>query len=236
MATRQEDAESPEARRWRYVFYSLGVGFLLMFGVMSVLQNGPSYVLLVAAVVCLIASRLNDLTKFKFSATGVEGEMREAIADAKATVVQLQFLAEQQAKSILHLMQSEGRWGGGDPRLKDQMRLEILSTLRQIGISENRIAEVTSIEYPWIAFDYALLVTRGLSPPTQDQATRWNEFFHSAERQKGVGSEPSPEELRTFLAEMNVISPEVDERLKDYAYFVKHKRHRRPEVWGQRFS
>ena len=236
MANSIDKSDSPAVRHWRYGFYSLSVAFLVLFGAISVRQNGPSYLLLVAAVVCLVASRLHDLTKFKFSATGVEGELREAIADAKATVVQLQFLAEQQAKSILHLMQSEGRWGGGDHRLKDQMRLEILSTLRQIGISENRIAEVTSIEHPWIAFDYAHLVTRGLSPPTQDQATRWNEFFHSAERQKGVGSEPSPEELRSFLADMNIISSDVDERLKDYAYFVEHKRHRRPEVWGQRFS
>lgn len=227
--------ETTADRRWRYAFYAIGIVFLTMFAVVSWQQNGPAFVLLVAAALCFIASRLVDITKFKLSASGIEAELRDVLADAKATVVQLHFLAEQQAKFTLHLMQSEGRFGGGDPSMKSKMRAEILSMLRDVGLSQARIDEVTKVEHPWIAFDYSQWVTRRLTPPTQERSAEWNAFFHGSSR-RGVGYEPSPAELRAFLGEVGTITEDVDEKLKDYDHFVQTKTHRRPEVWNQRFD
>jgi hypothetical protein len=223
--------ESQTDKRWRYGFYGLAAAFLAAFAVVVLVQNGASFLLLIAAGLCLVASRLPDITKFKLTAGGLETELRDALEEAQATVKQVQYLAAENAKLALFLIQADGRWGGGSPKHKDEMRSAVLGSLRTLGLSEAEVSRVLDIERPYIRFDHAHLVTRRLSPP-RDQLNEWNAFFD--ESHQGVGNERSPEELRDFLQSLGLIDQTVDDLLQDYAFYEATGQIRRPEVWADR--
>ncbi|MEP9373540.1 hypothetical protein [Mesorhizobium sp. KR1-2] len=222
--------------RWRNIFYLFSAVFLIIFAYLVISGRDGQVITLVAAFVCLLASRFNDVVKFKLSGSGLEGEMREILQEARATVSQLHFLAEEFSKNILWSMQSHGRWGGTSPENQNNMRGNVISTLRNLGVREEKISEVVSVEYPYIDFDYATYVTRSLGGNLQDEERqKWNDFF-SADKRKGIGYEPKPDELEVFLKSVNLLEADTRERLEDYRYFLKHRKHRRPDQWDKRLE
>ncbi len=93
-----------------------------------------------------------------------------------------------------------------------------------------------SVEHPYIDFDYAYFVTHKLPTSLSDEGHKqWNEFY-SADRRKGIGFEPSPDELEAFLQKLDLINEEVAARLSDYRYFKRTRTHRRPDVWKTRLE
>ncbi|TIO74442.1 MAG: hypothetical protein E5X74_18750 [Mesorhizobium sp.] len=221
---------------WRNIFYVLCVAFLGLFGYFVLNGKDGQVITLIASFVCLLASRFNDVVKFKFSGSGLEGEMREVLQEARATVSQLHLIAEELSKNILWSMQAHGRMGGTSPESQHEMRNKVIATLEALGVAKERIAHVVAVEYPYIDFDYAHYVTRPLNMKVQDEdRIKWSEFFSSKKR-KGIGFEPKPEELEKFLESVNLLDAETTERLEDYKYFLKHRKHRRPNEWDKRFE
>ncbi|CAH0339412.1 hypothetical protein [Rhizobium sp. CECT 9324] len=216
---------------WRNLFYSIAVILIAVFIYLLLNERHGQFLALLAAFICLVAARFDDLAKFKLSKDGLEGEMREVIDEARATLAQLHLLAEEQSRFMLWSMQSNGRWGGMKIESQDRMRASVVSTLKTLGVTEQKIEDVVSVEYPFIDFDYASYVTRKLGNGLNEDAHKaWNEFF-SSERRKGIGFQPSPDELETFLASLDLVSDDVKQRLEDYRYFKKVRKHRRPEEW-----
>lgn len=223
--------ESKADKWWRFGFYALGAAFLVAFAVVSIIQNGAAFLLLIAAGLALLASRLPDITKFKLTAGGLETELREALAEAQATVSQLQFLAAENAKLSLFLIQADGRWGGGGSTLKAAMRENVMSSLEKLGLTAEMIRDVQAVEKPYLHFDHANWVTHNLRP-TSENTAKWNEFFGQRSRQ-GIGHEHTPSELRAFLTEMNMLSEDIEGRLQDYEHYHRTDEIRRPEVWAR---
>ena len=111
---------------------------------------------------------------------------------------------------------------------------KLLQNLREIGLSEKEIEEVRKAQRPYVLFDYASFITRGLHDTVSgDKRAQWNEFF-SADRRKGIGYEPSPDELQEFLSSIDLMTDEVREHIEDYRYYEQHTKHRRPEEWKHR--
>jgi len=221
---------------WRHTFYGAVVVFLVIFLYLLLSGKEGLYITLLAAFVCLVAARFDDIVKFKFSKDGLEGEMREVIDEARATVGQLGMLGEQLSKVILWSMQGSGRYGGMSTASQQQMRETVVSTLKKLGVNDARIADVVSVEYPFIDFDYSYFVTRGLGGNLQEEdRQKWNAFF-SSEKRKGIGYEASPDELEELLGSLNLLTDDVKERLEDYRHFLKNRTHRRPDVWNNRFE
>ena len=221
--------------RWRNVFYLFCAIFLVIFIYLVTYEKGGQWVTLLAAVISLLASRFDDVVKFKFSKSGVESEMREVLQEARATVSQLHLLAGELSKIILWTMQAQGRWGG-NPKSQNEMRDKVIETLANLGVDKEKISEVVSVEHPYIDFDYAAYVTRPLHREVHgDNLQKWNEFF-SPDKRKGIGYEPKPNELEDFLKSVNLFSDDVKERLEDYRYFLKNRKHRRPNEWDKRFE
>ena len=216
---------------WRNVFYGLAV-ILFVVLIYLILKNlDGQWTTLFGAFICLVAARFDDLAKFKLSKDGLEGEMRQVIDEAKATLEQLHSVAETQSRMILWSMQAHGRWGGFDLKDQQQMRDAVVSNLKALGVSSPKIENVLSVEYPYMDFDYSNYVTRDLGRGLNGEALKaWGEFFSSDVR-KGIGYQPSPDELEKFLASVDLLSDEVKERLEDYRHFLKTRKHRRPEEW-----
>ncbi len=221
---------------WRNIFYALCVAFLGLFGYLVLYGKEGQFFTLLASLLSLLASRFNDVIKFKLSGASLEGEMREVLQEARATVSQLHLLAEELSKTILWSIQAHGRWGGTSPKTQNDMRGKVIATLKNLGVGSEKISEVVAVEYPYIDFDYAMYVTRPLNSSLQgEDRQKWNEFF-SADKRKGIGYEPKPGELEEFLKSVNLLDAETKERLEDYSYFLKHRKHRRPDQWDKRLE
>jgi hypothetical protein len=223
-------------RLWRNLFYFGAVAFLALFAYRLFEEKDGQFLTLLSACICLVAARFEDIVKFKFSKDGLEGEMRQVIDDAKATVAQLNLLGVELSKAILWSMQAQGRFGGTSSDSQDAMREKVLTTLTTLGASEAQIADVKAVEYPYIDFDYAYFVTHRLPTSLNEDGHKlWNEFY-SAEKRKGIGFEPSPDELEAFLKKLGPITDETAARLDDYRYFKAHRIHRRPANWKRRLE
>ena len=220
-------------RIWQSIFQLAALVLLGLFAFLVVTARDGQFATLCAIVLALIGSRMKDLLKFKLSPTGLEGELRTVIDEARATVAQLHALAVTQAKALLQANQSLGRFGGGSLEgIKDRVRGEIVENLGKIGLSQAGIDSVLAVEYPYIQFDYAYEVTRQIQHSVpEDKRPQWNNFFYSSNR-SGIGFEPSPDEIEAFLGSVGMIDADTHERILDYRHFVKSRKHRRPEVWA----
>ncbi|ERP98408.1 hypothetical protein Q669_19065 [Labrenzia sp. C1B10] len=218
-------------KTWANVFLALSVLFLGAFGYFLWADGNGQMTSLIAVALCLVASRFGDLKTLKVTPGSVHAEMQSVVKEAKATIDQLHSLAISQSKFMLQMNQAEGRWGGASRAEKDRIRSEILSILVKLEVDRDAIEEVKSVEYPYQHFDYCSAVTKnlkgasglGLSPAQQE---KFNAFF-SSDIRKGIGFEPSPNELEEFLQENDLIDDEVKERLLDYRQFHEHQTHRR---------
>lgn len=215
-------------KTWTNIFYTLAVAFLGLFAYLLFESREGQLLSILAALVALLGSRMKDVLKFKFSATGIEAEMQSLLDEAKATVTQLHLLAVNQAKILLESVQAAGRWGGGSSRQdKERMRTTVVETLTRLGVERSQIEEVLAVERRYVHFDYAHAVTHDLKP-TQDKIADWNDFFSDRKR-KGIGSEPKPDELEAFLDSIGLLDWELKERLDDYRHYDQTGSHRRPD-------
>lgn len=220
------------AKFWRHAFYSLAVTLIAIFVYLLLQGRDGQFLALLAAFMCLVAARFDDIAKFKLSKDGLEGEMRQVLDEAKATLEQLHSVAETQSRMILWSMQAHGRWGGFDFDSQTEMRETVVANLRALGVSQAKIDAVLSVEHPYIDFDHASFVTNAVDTTSfnVDTTAAWNEFF-SPDIRKGFGCQPSPDELEAFLAKWNLITGEVNERLTDYRHYLATRTHRRPDAW-----
>jgi hypothetical protein len=213
---------------WANIFYMMAVTFLGLFAYLLFQGRDGQLLSILAALVSLLGSRMREVLKFKFSATGIEAEMRSLIDEAKATLEQLHLLAINQSKILLESVQAAGRWGGGSTQKdKELMRTNILMTLKKLGVEPDKIAEVLAVEHRYVHFDYYLAVTRNLRP-SETNRSAWDDFF-SHDKRKGIGFEPSPDELEAFLVSVELVDDEVKEFLVDYRHYDRTSTHRRPD-------
>lgn len=80
-------------------------------------------------------------------------------------------------------------------------------------------------------FDYAygILGDNAPSDLPQEEVEEWNKL-----RAGGLDHIPSPEAIEKFLQKGNKLTPERQELLADYRYYIEHHEHRRPDVWLKR--
>jgi hypothetical protein len=215
-------------KSWTNLFYVMAVAFLGLFAYLLFYGRDGQLLSILAALVSLLGSRMREVLRFKFSATGFEAEMRSLIDEAKVTLEQLHLLAINQSKILLESVQAAGRWGGGSTRKdKELMRENILMTLKKLDVEPDKIAEVLAVERRYVHFDYCQAVTRNLRR-SETNREAWDGFF-SDDKRKGIGFEPSPDELEAFLVSADLVDDEVRELLSDYRHYDRTSTHRRPD-------
>jgi hypothetical protein len=211
---------------WTNLFYLMAVAFLGLFAYLLFYSHDGQLLSILAALVSLLGSRMREVLRFKFSATGIEAEMRSLIDEAKATLEQLHLLAINQSKILLESVQAAGRYGGGSTQKdKELIRTSILVTLKKLGVESDKIDEVLAVERRYVRYDYCQAVTRNLTP-SETNRNAWNDFFSHSKR-TGIGFEPGPDELEAFLDSVGLIDDEVKECLADYRHYDRTSTHRR---------
>lgn len=135
----------------------------------------------------------------------------------------------------MFLWESEAGKHMGIGPLQSAKRGEIIQQLlTNAALTEKEMADVRSVSLPFIRWRYADYVTQAVSHVnwSPEQSKAWNEFF-SGDLRRGIGFEPSPQQLREFVEAHGFLNPELDERLKDYASWETSQQHRRRAVWDE---
>lgn len=206
----------------------LGIGLWAGFS-----QNtGVLTVGFLSFVVLLFTANIDSIAEFKASGTGIEAKTREVIQKAEGTMAELQLLAKQVGKVTLSLVKRSGRIGGYADDEADEIKESILGTLSEVGITETEFREVLHDWNKLTEFDYSHYILGGSTIPegvSSETLKEWKSL-----RSGGIKEIPSPKDLQAFLSKHNFLTPEIEEWLKDYQYFIENRCHRRPKEWEQR--
>ena len=208
---------------------------LLFMVVQYAREKDGSIPALIAAVACLFFANIDSIKSFQLSGMGFQAETREVVREARDTIEQTKLLATELAKFALLVINAEGRMGGGiDLDKKREASDRILQTLRDLHVDEREVTAVADVEYAYVCFDFPFYITLGIHRRLdQTKLREWDDFF-AANKRKGIGHEPSPDELRRFLASVGLLTPQLAELIEDYNYYRQNHRQRRPEIWATR--
>jgi hypothetical protein len=180
----------------------------------------------------IVAGNLDRIEKFKWSSDGIEAQTREVIERAEIAVSELQLLAVHLATLSLSLVKRQGRLGGYKDDEQEQIRSSVFNVLTKLSITPSQTEQVLDEWHRFVEFDYAHFILGGSNTPlnaSPEVLSKWR-----ALRGGGIAGYPAPHELRIFLTKNNFISEELEERLKDYEYYIQHRTHRRPSSWKDR--
>lgn len=184
----------------------------------------------ISFILIVFINNLDKISEIKATAKGFEAKTREIVEKAEVTIEQLQKIALVLADTELSVVIRSGRWGGFTKEEKEKLKNSVLSILDQLKIPVSEQEKI--LDHDWnryIIFDYAHALSGGSYVPdglTSDQLKEWE-----ALRSGGVNNPATPEQLKNFLEKYGYLNQEIEEFLKDYEYFLKNKKHRRPEVW-----
>jgi hypothetical protein len=186
-----------------------------------------------ASMAFLIAANLDRITEFKASRTGFEAKTREVtevIEKAENTITELQLLSKEMAKLTLSLVKRSGRWGKTyEFDEEESIRESVLNVLKKLGIPETENPDLLSDWHKFDDFDYSRSVLGNGHIP-QNLAPEFIEEWQLLIR-GGLSNIPTPPAIRVFLNKTGLMTPEFEERVKDYEYYLEHRKHRRPDEW-----
>ncbi len=211
---------------------------ILVAALVAGFYGAPTWLMTIALgglIAMLIAANLNLFSRFKVSESGIEAEMREArqvITRAESTLSELQLLARNIGELTLSLVKRSGRWGGYNDGEQEKMKTSVLQVLKKVGVPETEFPRILSEWNKFTEFDYAHAILGGSIVPhtTNDALMRdWKSL-----REAGIVKIATPQDIRNFFMMYNLMTPTLEEYLKDYEHFVATKEHRRPDVWADR--
>ena len=187
-------------------------------------------------ILLFFAAADNRLKKFKLGKEGFEGELYQLVNKTKVTVEQLQELAVTLSEAVISLLYREGRFGGGySEKSRKRIQEKCLEILRRLEVPSPELEHVMADAYRCTEFDYVefcLGGSRGIPGLSREQQEELERL-----RDTGIDGEyPDPDTIEDFLRRCGKLTSEAQERIKDYRFYKEHRRHRRPEVWDNRFT
>ncbi len=216
---------------WKNVLNGLGV-LLLVFMAYLIWEDRNGQVLaFLAGGLCLVVANTDVIEELHLSLTGFRAKTRKVIQEAEDTTTALRLISKDFSRLFVTLLYGEGRIGGATDEDLEAYENTLLKNLKDIGLGDDDLEDVRREARPFVLFDYARAITWQLQVP-DDRCVEWEEFY-SADRRKGFGFEPSPDELEAFLDSMDNLTDEIRARIEDYRYYQEHTRHRRPDEWAR---
>ena len=203
---------------------TLWAGYTDKVGVMAILT------LLVFGL--LFFANIEKFSEFTAGLKGFSAKPREVIAEAKAVTTEIKQLAkvlvENQISSLIH----HNRLSSIGELEKENRKDELLDRLRSIDVPEDEVQETLGDWYKYMIRDYSQAIigegacgaaAKGIS---QDCYEEYMEF-----RNRTSENPATPDELEQFFEKFKILTPEKKEQIEDYGYYLKEKKHRRPDEW-----
>jgi len=159
----------------------------------------------------------------------VKAKMKETIREATASIENLQKVATVTSKATLTDLMAGGFMGG--MRLEKRLELhdEVIESLKEIGASQEQLAEAESDWKKGIAIVYHRAIRKAVEE--RKHPNRVNP--EASEAQKNAGKEikdlldfenwavPSPHQIKVILKKYNIDSTQVNKWIEDYDHFLK---------------
>ena len=215
--------------------WTIWVGLLLViFGPVLLLveqESHAGWAAMFAGLIIMMASRFEDVQEIGLASFRMK--MFERRVDQLEGVVRdIKRLAKESSRLALASIQFSGRLSGFTHDYKTRVLADTRRLLNELHVPPEEIAEVESLWHAAVEFDYALWAT-GLSQVPDDLpqqlTTNWKQL-----RQGGIEGRSTPEEIRMFLSDADMLTSERKEILNDYEHYISTRQHRREDEWRQR--
>lgn len=187
-------------------------------------------------VFCILATRLDDITNLKFGATGVAAQLEKKLREAEATVQQLQNIAEMFAQLSIQQISASNRLDGMKPAEKREAIAKIETGLEAINLDKPRIKKVLETQFTYDDFDYYHWTMYDVFHSGDKDVVAKREAFKREFPDRGLGSNPPPDEVERFLKLNGWAKGETSERLRDWKQYRRTRKHRRRDEWEARYD
>lgn len=146
---------------------------------------------------------------------------REAQSIKDEVIKPLRQFAIEYSKFFLVSVHTQVTYGASGAHT-DEIRNDIESCLRRIGLSESEFSSVLDAEYPYVCRQYYQNAINDITPKLrQNHPDEWRKF-HSKYNDLDF---PDPSELRSFISTFNDL-PDIERKIKDFEYYYDNRRHR----------
>lgn len=194
-----------------------------------------------ASLICLfslIFLMVINIEKIEvFKLWGLEAQLKKTIAEANATLKQLQDMALSLSTPVyselalqgmfMHTVTFENRY---------QYKLSLDKSLEEVGIPKEKIEEASKLWTIVAAYGLSLLITKddkGETILTEADAKEWDTL--SCLYFKDDKFIPA-DQIQKFLEDKKLLNTTTEEKLSDYRFFLAKKEIRRTERWRAGFS
>ena len=217
----------------KLIFYTLAfIVLAVAIGAGFSRINAVLIVGFLAFIFIMFINNLDRISEIKANGKGFEAKTREVIEEAKITIKEMQNMVKLISTTELSLVMRTGRWGGYSDEEKEILKDNVLDILTQLNISKEE-QEIVLVEWhKWIIFDYVNYILGGPTIPSgvsKYVINQWKQL-----RRRGINDKPTPDELTAFLQSSNCLTDKRKDLIEDYKYFIKYKKHRRPDEWHNR--
>ena len=233
MVSNQREASEP---RWKK---SLRTGAVIigLVGIAAgpillyfVANSHVGWAAIIAGLIFMISSRLDEVVEIGFGSFKTKLERR--VRDVEEAMDAVRYLAKASARNALNAVQYTGRMGGFTEQQKVHFLLDTRRLLRDLGISAEEAQELENDWHDAVEFDYASWATGGDQVPNDlphDLMPAWKNL-----RKGGIANRASPEEIRSFFRDADLLTLERKEILLDYEHYLETREHRREKAWQDR--
>lgn len=194
------------------------------------IEAAQGTLLLIAGTIAALMAGLDDIEIFKASATGVEAQMRATVQRAENAITEVQKLAKVTGMFMVDSMQAKQFIGSAPPAEQEARKQEILALLKELGLDERDIRDVSFSDKRWVRLWYENAITRNVpsNPLANDQ---WAAF---TARFVGVDNRPPIDEIMAEVEAVGDADPRRTALADDLKFYLANGRHRRPHVWADR--
>ena len=206
-----------------------------MFGIMG--KPAEMGIIVVAGAIGLSFLNIDKIQRFK--GAGFEAEMKRAVEEANATIEELREVAATSAEAILTDLMAGNFMDGTTLEKRLDLHDQLICNLEDIGASQKQIDKADDMWRRGIG----IIFFRGIRAAIEDRDkplqvnAKADKHVLDASREFQAllnfkeWKAPSANELRDFCINKEVMNPNVDELLKDYADFEKSGTFRRKDVF-----
>lgn len=182
----------------------------------------------VLAIAFLTIANIGKIKKLRATPSSFEIEAQETIRKAEITIQEMRELSKLVGQTALSLMKRSSRYGGYPEGEQEIIKENVLSIWSQIGIKEKEQEALLAEWHEYTEIDYVLLIMGSQVPSKwpKEEYEKWQEMRVDLRTNR-----PTPLEIKELLKNNNALSELHLESLKDYEYYIQHRKHRRPEFW-----
>ncbi len=202
-------------------------------GPLTLILSGYSeagWAAMISGLILMLGSRFELIEELSLGP--LRAKLRQRIEETDTTLVAIRNLAALVASISLSLVKRSGRIGGYTDEEEEQIAKEVKGFLEQIDIDEANIDETFAEWHNAVGRDYVHFILGGNTIPDGGSPELFSEW--EALRSRWFDNLPAPEELTGFLSKGGALTPEREEWIEDYRFYLERHGHRRPEVWEQR--